>query len=363
MELREYQNAAVMFLANHRRAILKAPAGSGKTIIAAAALERVIQAVKRERKCRVGWLVNTQEQMQQGLEAIAKFPVIAEKSEVNVACAAAQTDWSDRDVLVVDECHHSSAASWAAQIGSCDGARWGMSATPEAGDREILKQLFGESVHHVSRSSVSGNIASAWVVMLQANLPTTAEKIDRLTEILISNRQRFWRGSPDQLFQACRWQAVAQVGIHADHARTAAGIAEATAHISKGDSVLILINTVEHGLAIAAAIPDSVCVHSGIGKKKRRAALGGFKDGSIKCIVATSLADEGMDVPRAGVLILLSGGRSNRLAEQRTGRVLRTFAGKDEARIYDFTDAHHPTMASQSKARVRLYRQLGYKIE
>jgi superfamily II DNA or RNA helicase len=60
---------------------------------------------------------------------------------------------------------------------------------------------------------------------------------------------------------------------------------------------------------------------------------------------------------------MVSGGRSKIKAEQRTGRVLRAFAGKEQGLIYDFVDSQHPVMQNQSRKRVALYKSLGYQVE
>ena len=91
-------------------------------------------------------------------------------------------------------------------------------------------------------------------------------------------------------------------------------------------------------------------------------AVAAFRAGGLKVLIATSLADEGLDVPRASVLILACAGRSAGKVEQRTGRVLRSFAGKDCGIIHDFTDTQHFMLHSQSKARMKLYQRLGYEI-
>jgi superfamily II DNA or RNA helicase len=109
-------------------------------------------------------------------------------------------------------------------------------------------------------------------------------------------------------------------------------------------------------------------VFSKMGAKKRREAIAAFGSGECRCMIATSLADEGLDVPRANVLIQVSAGRSAAKAEQRTGRVLRAFhdahTGKEkkEGIIHDFSDLHHYFLAAQSRRRIAVYRSLGYQI-
>ena len=109
-------------------------------------------------------------------------------------------------------------------------------------------------------------------------------------------------------------------------------------------------------------IPGSKLCYSKMGRKERSCVLADFKSGEIKCIVATSLLDEGADLPIARVLIMVSGGRSNAKTEQRTGRVLRLYQGKDHGIIYDFHDRQHSTMRNHSLKRMDTYRRLGYEI-
>ena len=103
--------------------------------------------------------------------------------------------------------------------------------------------------------------------------------------------------------------------------------------------------------------------YSKMSKKDRASVLETFKEGKVKCIIATSLADEGLDLPKANVLIMVSGGRSEAKTIQRTGRVLRAFPGKTHGLIYDFLDRQHPMMERHANKRIATYRKLGYRIE
>jgi ATP-dependent helicase YprA (DUF1998 family) len=91
-------------------------------------------------------------------------------------------------------------------------------------------------------------------------------------------------------------------------------------------------------------------------------AIEGFRDGSIRCMIATSLADEGMDVPRASVLILATVGRSAAKLEQRTGRVMRPHESKTFGVVYDYADKGSKMAYYQHLARLKTYKALGYSI-
>ena len=355
-----YQQRAVDWLSGHFRALVVSSAGSGKTIIAAAAIQKVVRQKTRILPVRVGWLANTIEQCNQAREALEKFPG---NIQANVACAAADMDWSDRDVLIVDECHHLPATTWREQASRCGGAIWGFSATPFGADPErnqVIRHLFQNNILTIDRSEVSSRLVPAKVVMLSDTDPELQEPIDREIERTMKWREKYWKGELWKLLAIVTWQTCIKRGIINNDNRNRAVLNLASKH--KDDHVLVLVNEVDHGKKLADSIAGAVLCHSKMGSKSRRETIERFKSGGIRCLVTTSMLEEGFDAPRANVIIMVSGGKSSRKAEQATGRVLRSFAHKTHGTIYDFYDLQHTTMAKHSANRVNTYRKLGYAI-
>jgi superfamily II DNA or RNA helicase len=224
----------------------------------------------------------------------------------------------------------------------------------------LLENLFGNQCLTIERSEVAENVAPAKVIMLDASDLRLGPIIDSEIQRTVEWRRRYWKGQDWELLAIVTWQVCIKRGIVGNRARNAAAISTALNH--RNDSVLMLVNEIEHGETLAAQIPGATLCFSRMGKKIRQETLESFKSGTIKCIVATSLADEGLDIPIANVLILVSGGRSSAKTEQRTGRVLRLYQGKDHGLIYDFMDTFQKTMASHARRRMALYHQLGYQI-
>ena len=356
---RPYQPIAAAWLAARKRGIVCAAAGSGKTHIAALALDMAIRMRSMMRRVKVGILVNTKEQAVQMAEAIGRFPAVMSQ-KVKIACAAAKTDWSDTDVLVCDEVHHAATAQgWQAQIERCNGRRWGFTATiPEAPEQKaVLTALFGE-VHQVERATVQAHLAPAivqWLDATDANLETA---ITAAIEKEVARRTRWWRGDPGELWGMVAHQTCTQKGIIENAARTEAAIAAAT----NPDSTIVITATIEHAKAMAGRIGGAVAVYAAMGAKKRTAALDAFKVGNLRCVVSVKLIEEGFDAKIARVLVRVAGGRSARISEQTTGRVLRVFEGKPDGRIFDFTDDQiHPLMRKHARLRGELYARLGYQ--
>jgi superfamily II DNA or RNA helicase len=122
---------------------------------------------------------------------------------------------------------------------------------------------------------------------------------------------------------------------------------------------LILIPRITLGEDYEKRIPNSLLVHSKIAKKQRKAAMEEFKAGNLRTMIATSLADEGLDLPNVELLIMVSGGRSSQKTIQRASRALRKTDSKNCATIVDFSDKFHPIGAYHAKKRMECYRQLG----
>ncbi|NDJ15159.1 MAG: hypothetical protein EBY17_28900 [Acidobacteriia bacterium] len=353
---RPYQIGAADWLSTKRRAILSSPAGSGKTLTTTMALDKVIRSRHRTAPVRIGWMANTKEQCQQAQTAINTFPLVA-KQDVAIACAAAGRSWADRDVLVVDEMHHSTAPSWKAQIETAPKGRWGMTATlPEdLQQMAVLAELFGPT-YTITREQVAANLTPAVVRWLNATDPLLTQPIDAEIDRLVKIRRRWWSGDEGQLWGQVAWQVCVEKGIVGNRVRNEAAIAAA----SNDKPTLVLINQVEHANVLAERIPGARPCYSAIGAKARREVLADFLSGKCRCLVASSLCDEGFDAPNAEVLVLVSAGKSNARTEQRTGRVLRTFAGKSSAIIYDFKDLYHPLPAKHARLRRELYTKLNY---
>ena len=367
VSLRPYQTRGVDWLARRKRGIVCAPAGSGKTLIAAGALEKVATAVPRDRKVLVGWTCFTIEQRDQALAALERFPRIAELCEVKVECYASGIDWSDRDVLIVDEAHHSPSDQLSKQILACPGARWGFTATPWGDDpdrNKFLSEMFGGECLTISREEVAHNVAPVRIIMHDETDPGLQPLIDDEIEHTFNKRIRWWtlqKKEEWELRAICTWQACITIGIVNNKERNAAAIRLAKDHAA--DSTIILVNQIEHGKSLAKQIPGAKPCYSKMGSKSRRDTLEAFKAGDLKCLVATSLLEEGADLPRAAVLIVVSGGRSARKAEQTSGRIARIFPGKTHGICHDFSDARvHPCMANHAKRRMQTYRKLGYEI-
>lgn len=111
--------------------------------------------------------------------------------------------------------------------------------------------------------------------------------------------------------------------------------------ISEGRKVLILVDYLDtHGKILEKMLKDisAEFLHARHSSKKRDSLITAFQEGKIDCMIATSLADEGLDLPILSGEILAGGKRGKTKVKQRIGRSLRPYDGKSDARIIDFLD-------------------------
>ena len=80
--------------------------------------------------------------------------------------------------------------------------------------------------------------------------------------------------------------------------------------------------------------PVAALYHSGMDRRARERNLSLFREGGARILVSCRCLDEGLDVPQAGVGIVMSSSAVPRQRIQRLGRILRNDPGKDAACLY-----------------------------
>jgi DNA excision repair protein ERCC-3 len=320
VDLRDYQLPAVEALVFSERAIVKAPAGSGKTIIGAAAVEKFLCGLwPTYRNPSIAWVANTTDQLAQARAAVEKFPEIERRGTVDYFCYVGVGSLSPYDLVVLDECHHAAAPGFAAKLRYYDGPRWGLSATPERADdlKDDVFRLVGPIVHEVPREALvnAGQLAQAHVVVHRPNEKAEMEQLIRNeAQRAYEARKRRWpflfrsKQAADEQMGRCVWAEAQTRGIAMNEKRNDRIVELALRHAE--DSTLIIVGSKQQRQALSARVLGSEVCYSKLGAKRRRELIAAFGSGALKTLFATSLADEGLDVPRANVLILAAAGRS-----------------------------------------------------
>jgi len=261
--------------------------------------------------------------------------------------------FGDRFALAVyDEVHHLPSPKYAA-IPSMLLAPYslGLTATPERpdGGHELLPELCGPIVYRRSPEDLAGTYLAPYDVVrlpieLTAREREEYEKADAVyRDFLRTHRlsmrspedwQRFvmvastsHSGGREALLAARRRQE-----IRANAERKSATL-ESLLKTHWLDRTIVFTKSVEEVYALSRRflIPGLTFETPA---RERKEVLDRFREGRYRCVIASDVLNEGVDVPEANVAVILAGSASHREFVQRLGRVLRPREGK-RATLYE----------------------------
>lgn len=111
-----------------------------------------------------------------------------------------------------------------------------------------------------------------------------------------------------------------------------------------GRKPLVLFRDLKHGRIIEELLPkDSKykMITGALSLDEREQIKADFKDGKLDLLLASSVFDQGVDLPGLDALVLAGGGKSTAKSLQRIGRVIRAAPGKKDALVLETWDQCH----------------------
>jgi hypothetical protein len=214
------------------------------------------------------------------------------------------------DLLVLDECHHAVAETWAAFLRSQPKAKiLGVSATPARNDGKGLGiQAGGFFDHMVVGPATPQLIATGYLAPTKVFVPAAQIDAAGLRKV------------------AGDWAAGDEMAKRASVV-TGDAVAEFTKR-APGKTALAFCVTVQHAMDVAATFRAAgyraACVHGGTPKDQRDWLIAGIEDGQrLDVLTACDVISEGVDIPSVGCTILLRPSGSLPLAWQQIGRGMR----------------------------------------
>jgi len=124
---------------------------------------------------------------------------------------------------------------------------------------------------------------------------------------------------------------------------------------------LIIKKLKEKGMSNSKVNRSVALVHSK--DKERKQKKLDFEQGIIRCLVGSTLYDEGIDIHRIQTIIAAGGGKSERVVKQRVGRGQRLGENKDVVMVFDFNDSFTKKTAQHAKIRLKYYLDEKYEVE
>lgn len=361
--LRTEQQIAVGAMVPHDCGVLAATTAFGKTVVAAAMIGH------RQRSTLV--LVHRKELLTQWVERLKQFLSIDADQIGEIGGGKRKpTGYIDVAViqslvrkgvvsdlisgyghLIVDECHHLSAASFEL-VARRSKARYvlGLSATVtrKDGHHPIIHMQCGPVRHRVSAK-------------LQAAQRAFKHKVRiRRTEFSLPVSLDGHRISMPALYAA----------LAQDEARNAAILDDVLTALDASRCPLILTERRDHlellQSRVARFTRNLIVLHGGLSTAERRVAkeaLRASSEGERLVLATGQFLGEGFDDPRFDTLFLLMPISWKGTLAQYVGRLHRDHDSKREVIVYDYVDSSVPVLARMAAKRATGYRALGYVIE
>ncbi|WP_251331343.1 DEAD/DEAH box helicase family protein [Haloplanus pelagicus] len=362
-DLREYQRKALeAWLDNDRRGVLELPTGSGKTVVAVAAL-----AALSTPTLVVVPTVDLLTQWRRELATEFSVPVGqlggGEQTVEDLTVATYDSAYLRADevgdrfgFVVFDEAHHLGGEGYrdVARLLPAP-ARLGLTATFERPDgaHAVVADLVGPVVYELSADDLAGeHLADYELRRIEVELsPTEREAYEAAQGTFVD----YLRSSGLSLSSGSDYRELVKRSGSDPRAREALLAKQEAREImmNAGAKVSALERLLDRHrderIIVFTAHTDLVyrlserflipAVTAETGASERRAVLDRFREGTYTRVVAANVLDEGVDVPDASVAVVLSGSGSEREFTQRLGRILRPKEDGRTAICYEVVSA------------------------
>jgi superfamily II DNA or RNA helicase len=344
-ELRDDQKEAFQKLKANQMGILSAATAFGKTVVALRMIverkvntlilvhrklladqwaERIDQFLGISKKY-IGFYSGTKKK-RTGIIDIAVMQSIVKKDKVE--------DWvAEYGQIIVDECHHISAASFERIIRKCPAYyRLGLSATIIRKDEQhpIVMMNLEDVRYSNTRNSASLFSQKVFPRFTGFNIPAELNKTDGV-------------------------QLPIQDILDAHH---------------EGRECLVLSERLEHLDILRDDLKEHISflfvLKGGFGKKQIKAIMEAIQNTPShehKVILATGkYLGEGFDLPSLDTLFLVFPFSWKGMLIQYTGRLNRASYGKKEIQVYDYVDEKVPVLSRMYGRRLKGYKALGFTV-
>jgi superfamily II DNA or RNA helicase len=257
----------------------------------------------------------------------------------------------DYGMVIVDECHHVGASSYA----------------------QVLDHVNAKYVYGVTATPIRSDGLDALIFFHcgQIRYRTDLKQQMKKHEFGHVMVPRFTSLNPIALSNLSN-----MISIYGDlvnmESRNRKILDDIIAALREGRTPLVLTERVEHIEALAKSLDaeadgvETIRLFGGLSAKEKRLAkerLDALPPGNRFVIVATSkYIGEGFDLPALDTLFLTMPIKWKGRLEQYVGRLHREFEGKEEARVYDYVDIRVPVLERMYRARLKGYASFGYTV-
>jgi len=246
--------------------------------------------------------------------------------------------------LILDEVHHLPARTVKAiamETGDGWGLRIGMSATPWRNDGRDLEI-------YAVMGDIVGGISSSFLIKHGFAVPVEIRVVEAPGCLNVDEID----GTNNAVTYAAIKKAIAKCESRNKF------IAELAQNAEK--PVIVITQLINHANELAKIMRSigirAEAVTSVVRGDIRQTIYRKLENGIIDVIVATQLADEGLDLPPLRTMIIAIGGKSKTRTLQRVGRIVRPYPGKTSAVVYELLDRDVKFFEDHLYERIELYK-------
>lgn len=374
-QTRDYQTHAVLMSVSHGNGIVKAATGAGKTTIAA----RTISALKK----RSIFIVHTRDLLYQTIESfdrmfpnetigqigdgkidyqnitVATMQTLAILNDIEVGKNKYDEDADDTKETKIQYKEIYNPDAWHKYRNSVDcvmfdevqricsqtayavrflferaNYAFGYSASPwrDDGSDLMITAAFGKRIVDITASEL---IKQGYLVK---------------PHIIIKDAPAVWSGDT--------YEQIYKTAIVENVFRNMQVVQDAIEQYNLGRNTLILITQIKHGQLLEKMLGQSgipaVFISGKSGMKKRRQTIENMRNGKAQLVIASTIADVGLDVPRLQSIIEAGAGKSSVTALQRLGRIMRPFKDKNECYFITYRDKV-PYISQQIDRKIQIW--------
>ncbi len=330
---------SVVALASRGNTLGVAPTGAGKTIMLSAVTGEMIgdgakacvlahrdelTAQNRAKFQRVvpgvtTSVIDATEKSWGGQVAFAMVPTLARDSNL--------ADMPRLDLLVVDEAHHAVADSYRRIIdrvreANPDARIFGVTATPNRGDRKGLREVFDNVADQVRLGELiaSGHLVPPRTFVIDVGVQDELRSVRKtMSDFDMAEVAGIMDRAPvtDEVIR--HWKEKAQ---------EAGSGGAATGNGRNYRQTVVFCSTVAHAEhvteAFRAAGVSAALIHGDLAAETRKAILADYAAGDIRVVVNVAVLTEGWDHPPTSCVVLLRPSSYKSTMIQMVGRGLRT---------------------------------------
>jgi len=361
-EMRNYQIESIRAWVNDinvtGNGIIKAPTGSGKSVIA---ILSALEMLKNKQNAKIIYAVNSTTLLKQFQNFAKKedLPFLLVSGEVDELKNGQKSDLialsvsyyysqkkqkkheklkeliQNADLIVVDEAHHTPASMLKSLLlDSPNSIRLGLSATPLREDgRELeILGLLGKISYSIDYTEL---VKNNYLVPLQyIQYETVPSKVikEEISNIDVTKSYDAFAKTYSRLLR-----------LFENSPYTNKQVISKIKELNKYPA-LVIVRRIILAKKLSELLNENGIIADWVSSKtdlnERMEKIENLKNGKLQVLISTSLADEGLDIPNLQLVVLLTQGKSRIKLVQRIGRVMRPSQNKQKGYILDITYPH-----------------------